>query len=167
MSHQVLVLNADYSAINICTVPKAFLLVYLNKAEMVAKSDTFALRTVSDIYAFPVIIKLNHYVNVPYKRVVLSRQNIFKRDRYQCQYCGKKSHLTLDHILPKSRGGRTSWDNLITACKKCNSRKGDNLPEEAGMTMKRKPFRPSFVMFVRDFSGTVNEAWLPYLNRTG
>lgn len=167
MSHQVLVLNADYSAINICTVPKAFLLVYLDKAEMIAKSDILELRSVTNMYAFPVIIKLNRYVNVPYKHVELTRQNIFKRDRYQCQYCGKKSHLTLDHILPKSKGGRTTWDNLITACKKCNSRKGDSSPEEAGMILKKQPFRPSFVMFVRDFSGKVNEAWLPYLNRTG
>lgn len=167
MFNQVLVLNADYSAINICTVPKAFLLVFLNKAELIAESDSAALRTVSRAYACPVIIKLNRFVNIPYKRVELTRQNIFKRDHHQCQYCGKKSSLTIDHILPKSRGGRTSWDNLITACKNCNSRKGHNLPEEAGMTLRQKPFRPSFVMFVRDFSGKVNEAWLPYLNRTG
>lgn len=165
MGNQVLVLNADYSAINICTVPKAFLLVFLNKAEMVAKSERITLKTITTEYSMPTIIRLNRYVNIPYKHVELTRQNIFKRDHHQCQYCGKRSHLTLDHILPKSRGGKTSWDNLITACKHCNSRKGDNLPEEAGMSFKQKPFKPSFVMFVRDFSGKIDDTWLQYLNR--
>lgn len=165
MGRQVLVLNADYSAISICTVPKAFLLVYLNKAEMVAESEIFQLRTISSNYSMPTIIRLNHYVNVPYKSIVLNRQNIFKRDHHKCQYCGINKDLTLDHVIPKSRGGKTSWDNLVSACKVCNSRKGDNLPEEAGMPLKQQPFRPTFVMFVRDYSGHVESTWLPYLNR--
>jgi 5-methylcytosine-specific restriction endonuclease McrA len=165
MGRQVLVLNADYSAISMCTVPKAFLLVYLNKAEMVAECDSDFLRTVSSFYSLPTIIRLHQYVNVPYKSIVLNRHNVFKRDLHKCQYCGINKDLTLDHVIPKSRGGKTSWDNLTTACKHCNSRKGDSLPEEAGMPLNQKPFRPTFVMFVRDYAGNVESTWLPYLNR--
>lgn len=165
MGRQVLVLNADYSAISICTVPKAFLLVFLNKAEMVAESDTASLRTISSVYSLPTIIRLHQYVRVPYKSIVLNRQNIFKRDGQKCQYCGASKDLTLDHVIPKSKGGRSTWENLVAACKLCNSKKGDLLPDEAGMPLKNKPFRPSFVMFVRDCVGNIESTWLPYLNR--
>jgi len=91
------------------------------------------------------------------------RQNIFKRDANTCQYCGSKDHLTLDHVMPKSRQGRTSWDNLTTACKYCNSKKGDLTPEEAGMHLARHPFKPSFVMFLRNFSGILDQQWIPFV----
>jgi 5-methylcytosine-specific restriction endonuclease McrA len=163
MGRKVLVLNQDYSAFTICSVPKAFLLVYLKKADLVAESETEKLRSISETYPMPSVIRLHKYVYLPYRGVMLTRQNIFKRDNYQCQYCGTSEDLTLDHVVPKSRGGRTSWDNLITACKRCNSRKGDFTPEEAGMLLSQKPFKPSFVMFLRDFSGTVDASWLPFL----
>lgn len=165
MSRKVLILNADYSAISLCTVPKAFLLVYLKKAELVAELPKAALRTVSRTYPLPSVIRLNHYVNIPFKGVVLSRQNIFKRDLSSCVYCGNRHDLTLDHVLPKSRGGKTNWENLVTACKKCNSKKGDLLPEEASMPLRHSPFKPSFIMFVRDCSGKLEENWVPFLNR--
>ena len=160
---KVLVLNQDYSALSVCTVPKAFLLVYMNKAEMLAESQMHYLRTVSNEFPMPVVIRLNRYINLPYRGVVMTRHNLFKRDGNRCQYCGTHDHLTLDHVLPKSRGGKTNWDNLTTACKRCNSRKGDLTPEEAGMNLKQRPFRPSFLMFIRDFSGLAADEWLPYL----
>lgn len=160
---KVLVLNQDYSALTVCSMPKAFLLCYLNKAELVAESSQNKIRTVNHIFPYPSVIRLNKYVYFPYKGVVLSRQNIFKRDNGTCQYCGSKDQLTLDHIQPKSRQGRTSWDNLITACQICNAKKGDRTPEEAGMELKRKPFKPSFVMFLRNFSGILDEQWLPFI----
>jgi 5-methylcytosine-specific restriction endonuclease McrA len=163
MSRKVLVLNADFSAITVCTVPKAFLLVYLNKAELLKGDDKARLRTVSVSYPLPSVIKLHEYVKVPYKGVVLNRQNVFKRDGNECVYCGKNRNLTLDHVIPKSRGGRTNWANLVAACKSCNGRKGDNTPEEAGMPLIKKPFKPTFVMFLRNFSGKVGENWAPYL----
>lgn len=164
MAQKVLVLNADYNAINLCTINKAFLLVYLNKAEMIAHSEDSFLRTISESYALPTIIRLHYYVRIPYKSIVLNRHNVFKRDHNRCQYCSSQKHLTLDHVIPKSRGGSTTWDNLTTACKNCNSRKGDQTPEEANMPLKQKPFKPTFIMFLRDFSGKVDNAWLPYLN---
>ncbi|MCF0057725.1 HNH endonuclease [Dyadobacter sp. CY356] len=160
---KVLVLNQDYSALSVCTVPKAFLLVYLNKAELLAESPTHFLRTVRDNYPMPVVIRLNSYIHLPYRGVVMTRHNIFKRDGNRCQYCGTHDHLTLDHVMPKSRGGKTTWDNLATACKRCNSKKGDYTPEEAGMHLRQRPFRPSFLMFIRDFSGFTDAEWLPYL----
>jgi 5-methylcytosine-specific restriction endonuclease McrA len=163
MSQKVLVLNQDYSALAICTMPKAFLLVYLNKAELIAESSTEKLHSIQQTFPYPSVIRLNRYVYFPYKGVVLSRQNIFKRDGNQCQYCGSGDHLTLDHVIPKSRQGRTSWDNLITACKYCNSKKGHMTPEEAGMQLTRQPFKPSFVMFLRNFSGILNKQWLPFV----
>ena len=166
MGKKVLILNQDFSAISICSVPKAFLLVYLNKAEMVSHSGNARLRTVTTAYPLPSIIRLHNYVHIPYRNgVVLNRQNIFKRDGGQCQYCGVSRDLTLDHVHPRSRGGKTSWDNLVTACKGCNSRKGDATPEEAQMPLRQRPFRPSFVMFLRDFTDKVSEDWTTYLGQ--
>ena len=164
MGHKVLILNQDYSALNECTVETAFLLVWLQKAELVTEAEKASLRTIRARYPMPSIIRLNNYVNLPYRSgVVLNRQNVFKRDGYQCQYCGSLKDLTLDHVLPSSRGGKTSWDNLITACKLCNSRKGDLTPEEAEMPLRSKPFKPSFVMFLRDFHGQIADEWKLYL----
>ena len=163
MGRKVLVLNQDYSALSICSVPKAFLLVYLDKAELVAESEQFKLRTVSAEFPMPSVIRLHRYVNLPYKGVMLTRQNIFKRDGHHCQYCGTVDDLTLDHVMPKSRGGKTSWDNLATACKRCNSRKGDYTPDEANMKLRQKPFKPTFLVFLREFSGSIEESWMPFL----
>jgi len=167
MSRKVLVLNQDFTAFTICSVPKAFLLVFMNKAEMISEDGRVHLRTVSRSFPMPSIIRLNRYVTKPFRQggVVLNRQNVFKRDNHKCQYCASPKDLTLDHVQPKSRGGKTSWDNLVTACKSCNGRKGDFTPDEAGMFLVSKPFKPSFVMFLRDFSERVSEDWMLYLGK--
>ncbi|SDL78946.1 5-methylcytosine-specific restriction endonuclease McrA [Siphonobacter aquaeclarae] len=165
MGRKVLVLNQDYSALTICSVAKAFLLVYLKKADLIAESQNESLRSISQSFPLPTVIRLHKYVYLPYRGVMLTRQNIFRRDGNRCQYCGTSEDLTLDHMYPKSRGGKSSWDNLVTACKRCNSRKGDFTPEEAGMALRQRPFKPSFIMFIRDFSGIIDETWLPYLGR--
>ena len=150
---RVLVLNQDYSPLTVCTAERAFLLIYADKAERVHDDPELTLRTVTSEFKIPSVIRLQKYIYVPYKSVLLSRQNIFKRDRHTCQYCGSPKDLTLDHVLPSSRGGASTWHNLTTACKKCNSLKGDRTPEEAEMTLANPPFKPSYVMFVRNFSG--------------
>lgn len=165
MGQKVLVLNADYSALSICSIPKAFLLVYANKAELVSKDEKRALRTVSKSYPLPSVIKLNRYVNIPYRTVVMNRQNIFKRDGNVCVYCNGTKELTLDHVIPKSRGGKTSWSNLVAACKRCNAEKGNYTPEEAGMKMSHRPFKPTFLTFLRDFSGNDEKSWIPFLGK--
>lgn len=165
MNQRVLVLNQDYSPMSICTVQRAFLLIYLQKAEMLnVVADKF-LRSVSDSFPMPSVIRIHKYISVPYRGVVMSRHNIFKRDNYQCQYCGTSKDLTLDHVIPRSKGGRSSWKNLVTACKKCNAAKGDYSPQEADLVLKTQPYKPSYVMFIRDSSGYVQDEWRPYLER--
>lgn len=163
MNGRVLILNQDLRALTVCSVQKAFVLLYLNKAEMISDVDDDYIRSISTQYPMPSVIKLQSYVNVPYKNVALTRQNLFKRDGGVCQYCGSHRDLTLDHVFPRSRGGTTTWDNLITACKRCNARKGSHTPEEANMPLKYKAFKPSFVMFLRDFSDHKRNDWDHYL----
>ncbi len=163
LNRKVLILNADYRALSVCNVYKAFILVYLDKAVVVDRAKDHKIRTVTASYEIPTIIKLHSYVSVPYKGVMLSRQNIFKRDNHRCVYCGNHQNLTLDHVLPRSRGGNTSWTNLVTACKFCNAKKGDNLPEEAGMNLPYKPYKPSFVLFMKDSTHGYEESWKPFL----
>jgi len=163
MNLKALVLNLDYTPISVCTAHRAFLLVFLNKAEIVKANSNFSLHTVSDEFPLPSVIKLGRYVNVPYKGVVLSKENVFKRDGFQCQYCGNQKDLTLDHLVPKAKGGKTSWNNLVTACKKCNSMKGDYSPEEAGLQLTFKPFKPSYIMYLKDLSSRTYEEWKPFL----
>ncbi|MGW8124018.1 HNH endonuclease [Roseivirga echinicomitans] len=161
---RVLVLNQDFSPLTVCSVERAFLLLFLCKADMVHDAPGKVLRTVSTQFPMPSVIRLQKYIYSPFKSVVLSRQNIFKRDGQKCQYCGSPKRLTLDHVMPKSRGGKSTWQNLVTACHNCNSNKGDKTPEEAGMRISNKPFKPSYIMFVRNFSGFTSEQWLKYLS---
>lgn len=166
MNDKVLVLNQDYSPLTLCTVSRAFLLVYLEKAELLAADKEGVLRSVSISFPKPSVIKIKNYVHVPYKGVVLTRYNIFKRDGYQCQYCGTTKDLTLDHLIPRSKGGKSTWNNLVTACKKCNSKKGDSNPKEAGLVLKKPPFKPSYIMFLKNSVGGIKDDWQPYLNKT-
>lgn len=122
------------------------------------------LRSPSVTLPFPSIIRLENYVRVHYKRVMLSRKNILRRDNHKCQYCGRSDlPLTIDHVIPKSKGGQDTWENLVAACIKCNNKKGDRTLEEANMKLIRKPFRPSHIMFLKNFVGQVDERWKPYL----
>lgn len=160
---QVLVLNQDYQAFQVCGVRAAFVLVLLEKAELVAHHPRRRLHSASNSFPLPVVIRLRHYVQLPYRRVPLTRQNVYRRDGYRCVYCGSPKHLTLDHLLPRARGGPNSWKNLVTACQPCNSTKGDRTPEEAGLTLRQRPFQPGFFMFLQRYNGDLQEAWRPYL----
>ena len=160
---RVLVLNQDYSPIAVCSGERAFLLMYLNKAELIASLPDRQIRSITLSFSFPTVIRLNNYKNIPFKKVMLTRRNIFKRDSHFCQYCGTDKNLTLDHVIPRTKGGHSSWTNLVTACQRCNSIKGDQAPEKAGLTLKRVPFRPSYVIFLRDFSGFLAKEWKPFL----
>jgi 5-methylcytosine-specific restriction endonuclease McrA len=163
MREKVLVLNQDYQALSVCSVERAFVLVFMNKAELVHHNPAKNLHSVYSIYKFPSIIRLYSYVRIPYKKVALNRNNVFRRDDFSCLYCGTKSNLTIDHLIPRSRGGGDTWENLATACQQCNARKGQLTPEEVGLTLRRRPFKPSFIMYLREFSGRVKEEWRPYL----
>lgn len=164
MNRKVLVLNQDFSPISVCTVQRAFLMTFLKKTELIAPANGYTLNSISQQFPMPSVIRLTRYVHVPYKGVALTRQNVFRRDNFSCQYCGYEKELTLDHVIPRSKGGKSAWNNLVSACKRCNARKGDNTPDEAGIKLRIKPFRPTYVMFLRDFSGMYHEEWRPYLN---
>jgi 5-methylcytosine-specific restriction endonuclease McrA len=163
MNSRVLVLNQDFSPLMVCSVERAFVMVYLNKSELVRPANGYKLHTVTKSFPMPSVIRLNRYVNAPYKGVTLTRQNVFKRDNFECQYCGTRRDLTLDHVIPSSKGGPHSWHNLVTACKRCNAKKGDYSPEEAGMELKRKPFKPTYALFLRDYNGTEHNEWDEFL----
>jgi hypothetical protein len=159
----VLVLNQDFSPIMICTVQRAFLLVYLNKAELISIQEDKKLRTINTTFPFPSIIRLDRYIPIPYKGVVLTRQNVLKRDNFECQYCGNRKDLTLDHLVPRSKGGRSTWTNLVTACKPCNSHKSDHSLEEVNFQLSKQPVKPSYLMFIRNTYKHLNQDWLTYL----
>ena len=131
MRAHVLVLNQDYRALTVCSVERAVILIHLRKAELVEALPGRFLRSPSVAFPWPSIVRLKMYVRVPYRRIMLSRKNVLRRDRFRCQYCGRRDHLTVDHVLPKSRGGKDSWRNLVAACTDCNNRKGNRTPEEA------------------------------------
>lgn len=160
----VLVLNQDYSPLTVCSVQRAFMLVFLEKADLVEEIKDQHLRSISRTFPFPSVVKIKKYVHIPYKGVVMSRHNIFKRDGGKCQYCGTNRDLTLDHVIPRSKGGKSTWTNLVTACKKCNSLKGDYSLEKAGLQLPRKPVKPSYLTFLRMNREIYREEWNTYLN---
>lgn len=147
MYGQVLVLNADYSLLNAVTWKRALCLVVKGKADVVKDSEV----NVGPFF-IPQVIRLLKRVNgIYHRRIAWSRQNVYLRDKYTCQYCGQRvreSRLTLDHVLPKSRGGRNSWTNTVTACFPCNNKKGNRTPDEASMPLRRSPFQPTVWEFM-------------------
>jgi 5-methylcytosine-specific restriction endonuclease McrA len=139
-------------------------LLYLGKAEPVLNDDRKSLHSVDTTYPWPSIIRISRFIKVPYKKVVLTRRNILRRDGYKCAYCGRSDiQLTVDHVLPKARGGDDAWENLVTACTVCNNKKGDRTPEEANIKLNFYPFKPSHIMFIKNVVGRLDDRWKPYL----
>ncbi|MFN0109014.1 MAG: HNH endonuclease [Blastocatellia bacterium] len=143
LTRKVLLLNASYEPLSLVTAPKALTLVFRHVAEVVEKDKGRVLRSPRFTFDVPSVIRLTQYIDVRSRRnKVTNRHRILARDHYRCQYCGKRGtafDLTLDHILPKSRGGRTVAENLVASCQTCNSRKGDRTPEEARMPLLTNP----------------------------
>lgn len=162
--NSVLVLNQDYSPLTVCSVERAFMLLFLDKAELINEVKDKKLRSVSKVFSFPSVIKVNRYIHIPYKGVVMSRHNIFKRDGNKCQYCGTSKDLTLDHLIPRSKGGKSTWTNLVTACKRCNSKKGDLPLEKVGMKLTKAPEKPNYLAFLKMNNMPHREDWMPYLS---
>lgn len=163
INEYVLVLNQNYDPLCVCTAKRAIVLVFLGKAEIV---DTYAepIRTVSAVVPLPCVIRLTVFVKVPHHDVLLSRKNVLKRDGHQCQYCGTtKGPLTVDHIIPRRRGGEDRWDNLVCACQSCNSLKGDRTLDQSELLLLRKPITPSKIHFIQDFIRVGHQSWRPYL----
>lgn len=139
MGH-VLVLNASYEPLNITTWRRAMVMLLKGKAEGLEHDPLHRIRADT---LLPTVVRLRQFVRVPYKPLPLTRRNVFQRDGHVCQYCGSDAEtLSIDHVLPRSRGGHDSWDNVTTACLPCNVRKGNRTPREAGMPLARQPRRP-------------------------
>lgn len=131
---------------------------------MVIHDNRKVLKAVSRNYPWPSIIRLTCFINLPFKKVVLTRKNILRRDNYKCCYCGRSDRqLTIDHLVPKAKGGIDSWENLVCACVSCNNKKGDKTPEQANMKLIQKPFKPNHIMFIKSLMGRIDEEWKPYL----
>ncbi len=139
----VLVLNANYEPLNVCTTRRAVGLMLTGRAEMIVDGRG-EIHTASSVYPLPSIVRLSRMVHRPRMRVKLTRREIFRRDNHRCQYCARHSSaLTVDHVIPRHRGGPHSWDNLVTACPVCNRRKGGRTPQEAGMRLLSAPKEPA------------------------
>jgi 5-methylcytosine-specific restriction endonuclease McrA len=163
LNRSVLVLNQDYEPIAICNAKKAIILVCLGKAEIVERLN-FEIHSVNSSMPFPSVVRLQIYIYRPYTPVILNRKNIVRRDRHTCQYCGKKNvPLTVDHIIPKQFGGNHSWENLVCACVRCNNKKGNRTPEQANMTLLKKPKRPTHLFFLQFLIEKPHDSWRPYL----
>ena len=164
LAGHVLVLNQNYEPLSVCSIRRAVVLMFLGKAEMIEPSDGKVLRSVYRTFPIPSVVRLELYVHLPRKRVMLSRKNIIKRDNHRCQYCGRlAAPMTVDHVTPKKHGGQDVWENLVCACIDCNNKKGDCTPEQAGLTLLRGPKRPNHLTYIQRFAGANDGRWRRYL----
>lgn len=167
LSCQVLVLNASYEPLRFCSARRAIVLVMKGKAVEIERDGHF-FRSPSGTINLPVVIRLMRYIVLPATReVAFSKRNVFKRDNYSCQYCGATGQdLTLDHIVPRSVGGLTTWENVVVACQSCNLKKGNRPLVKTSLRLLRKPEKPNY-LFYHLFTNPVEdhrvEIWQKYL----
>jgi len=162
---RVLVLNATFEPIHVCTVRRATVLLLKAKAELLERGD-LAVRSERLLLERPVVIRLVTYVRVPrdVHRRKITRKAVLARDRWTCQYCGHEHHgLTVDHVIPRSRGGESVWENIVASCAPCNRRKGNRLPREIAMHPRTTPRPPGPNVFIRVAAPKVPPSWEPYL----
>jgi 5-methylcytosine-specific restriction endonuclease McrA len=164
MTAAVLVLNANYEPINICNYRRAISLILSDKATML-ENGRGTIRTASTSFPLPSVIRLQHMIRRPRPSIAFSRGEIFRRDKYTCQYCGTPSrNLTLDHIIPKSKGGMDTWENVVTACSNCNHRKGGKMLEETNMQLiRRELVPPNSIEYIFSRHLELNTEWITYL----
>ncbi len=167
MSESTLLLNASYEPLSIISWQRAISMWYLSKVEVIAEYEDKMIKTPSRKLKKPSVVRLLRYVKRRYIDVRFSRQNIYARDHYTCQYCGKQlphSQLSLDHVIPKVMGGKTTWENIVTCCLPCNRKKGGRTPEQAGMKLLNHPKKPSpRFPFSRSLAKqSPPKTWIPY-----
>jgi len=139
-------------------------LILLRKAELVSADGMKSIHSITKTFPWPSVIRLKRYISVPYQNIILTRRNILKRDGHKCAYCGRGDlPFTIDHIVPKSKGGEDTWENLVTACLPCNNKKGNRTPEEASMKLRIKPYKPNHILFLLNSVNHIDNAWKPYL----
>ncbi len=162
---QVLVLNASYEPLQIISVRRAIVLLLQEKAELVEAAEQ-QLRACNFSLDMPLVIRLVRYIRIPHRlKLPCSRRGVIARDHETCQYCGiqpGRTNLTIDHVVPRSQGGLTVWENVVTACRDCNRKKGGRTPEEANMVLKTKPRQPQYVAFALLGELERHDVWRKY-----
>ena len=163
LNKKVLLLNSSYEPLNIVNAKKAIIMMLLDKVDYVEKTNIF-INSVNSKLLLPSIVKLKSYIYIKKRKLSLTRKNIFIRDNYICQYCNKKEcQLTIDHVVPKYKGGRDSWENLVSACSSCNLKKGNNYVEDINMQLLKKPIKPSYILHLQKYADKDHSTWKPYL----
>ena len=163
---KTLKLDSSYRPIQVVDSFDAFCMVWMGRANLVEVYDGKYIRSAHQSFPVPCVIAVKRYVKVSKISMKCNRRNVFWRDSYTCQYCANifsENRLTLDHVTPRSKGGPKTWENIVTACHKCNQRKGDKLPHEANMIPIRTPKSPSPYIFHTIGRDSVSDKWLPYL----
>lgn len=170
---KVLLLNADYRPLSVVSWRKALSLLVQDKAQVIEEYGDWTVSSASHTFNIPSILALDQYISFR-RKITFNRMNVYSRDSYTCQYCSKSlsenkikiSDLTFDHVIPRVQGGLTSWDNIVTACRPCNTKKGGNTPEEAKMPLLRKPLEPSKTSPLAFYlkRKTFPESWRNYLS---
>jgi 5-methylcytosine-specific restriction endonuclease McrA len=161
---QALVLNATFEPLCVVSSRRAVLLVLDSKAELLHATDRF-FRAERIAVAEPSVVRLCYYVKVPYQaRIALNRRAVFARDGHRCQYCGASAE-NIDHVVPRSKGGAHAWDNVVAACRPCNTAKRDRLLEDTALKLHRKPTTPRERTWILAANGSVRDDWEPYLGR--
>ena len=152
---RVLGLNSDFTPLNVTSLRRGFVLVQKGKAEVIQKGEDI-ITTVGN-FVRPLIIRLKDYVRYRPSTLGVTRRRLFKRDDYSCLYCGSNKNLTIDHVVPKSKGGTNEWKNLATCCHRCNTLKGDKTPEQVGLKLRYKPYTPE--LFSKVLDGNIQNVW--------
>jgi len=159
---RALVLNATFEPLSIVPSRRALMLLLDDKAELIHSTERH-FRAARVAFPEPSVVRLARYVRVPYQsRVALNRRAVFARDGHRCQYCGSTAE-NIDHVVPRSRGGTHTWDNVVAACRRCNTRKEDRLVHEVGLTLRRAPSQPRERVWFLVATGGLRPDWEPYL----
>jgi 5-methylcytosine-specific restriction endonuclease McrA len=166
-SAKVLILNQTFEPLHVCSARRAVILLFTGKAERVEDTSR-VIRSPSTILLLPSVIRLHRFVHKPEQpSIAFNKKNILKRDAHTCQYCGRNGgeRMTIDHVIPKSQGGRTVWENVVSACRACNLKKGNKPLDEAGMRLLRRPTKPAsaFYLGVLAHASWRYESWRKYL----
>jgi len=166
VSSPVLILNENYEPLNICRVRRAVVLLLCGKAEIL-ENGRGSLHSMEGVFDVPSVIRLVYYIKRPWRQRKMTKLEVFNRDQYRCQYCGRETReLTLDHVVPRRRNGQHSWENLVSACIPCNRRKAGRTPAEAGMPLLKQPRAPgSDGFYVPYHYLNVHTEWQKYLRQ--